>query len=664
MTRKKGTGQNQERASDRSACVVDTCKLLVGAEMEFGETAKERSDEKSKMKSILSAAKGERDSLKSRVSDASSKSSTSTEEIDECKGLRIQKFSAEKPIETDTVNNDKRAPAYLLDAKMESASILKKKMEDTRVQVAQDFFNACGGDGNKERLILDLACKVLGKNLATKAFDQVRESRDKNKHLTSDGNRSSKRKRDSAFDANFPRKKERSYDHYVQSDHGIASLKSISSMSTIIESPYEENESAEVGERMFDAFKFLLEPKASLGRRGVEPSDEAKKVFGASLAKSLALANSKIALSGMVYASEWRDGKIREMQCGFIPKPMLLLCLQEQRFARVGNARVLERIVIELGLCAMVKDAMKEWGLTSKYPPLASFSGPSIFLKMKANCQRCIIFIARAYRCMKALKWNSVDDSVMRKVEACLSIMVTNTQSKFVPASVVQPPSSRMEQFLLQRPPNQSESDDDSSIESWGSTPGGPPFSGLSSNRMNRRIQQVRSSIDKDSAVIQRQPFVPPRSMGKLHVTQTHRPFTEKRPRLAGATTKFGKIDSSWYPIDPSERVLNPTEIEISWLVEESMYSLRSSEIQWSFVWKYASPWLKLELRKIGDGDGNQLEKLIRSNDGLVKKRFAVVRREITKKLHGGFLRTRMRNVIPKLREASRPILGSPQNGA
>ena len=155
-----------------------------------------------------------------------------------------------------------------------------------------------------------------------------------------------------------------------------------------------------------------------------------------------------------------------------------------------------------------------------------------------------------------------------------------------------------------------------------------------------------------------------PQSQSGRKQKQTHRPFTEKRPRLAGATTKVGKIDSSWYPIDPSERVLNPTEIEISWLVEESMYSLRSSEIVWSFVWKYASPSLKLELRKIGDGDGNQLEKLIRSNDGLVKKRFAVVRREITKKLHGGFLRTRMRNVIPKLREASLPILGSPKNGA
>jgi hypothetical protein len=120
-----------------------------------------------------------------------------------------------------------------------------------------------------------------------------------------------------------------------------------------------------------------------------------------------------------------------------------------------------------------------------------------------------------------------------------------------------------------------------------------------------------------------------------------------------------GDIDSSWYPHDPREVILNPIESEMAWLAEESVYCLRNREIQWNFVWKYASPTLKVELRKISNEDGNQLDQLVRVRDGLVSRRFAVVRQDIRRKLHRGFLRTRMRNVIPKLRLASRPMLGA-----
>jgi hypothetical protein len=139
---------------------------------------------------------------------------------------------------------------------------------------------------------------------------------------------------------------------------------------------------------------------------------------------------------------------------------------------------------------------------------------------------------------------------------------------------------------------------------------------------------------------------------------QTNTTLTTPLGRVVQLPTldKKNKPSGPWYPFDENEMILNATEAELAWLTEESTFSLRSerNDIQWDFVWQYASPSLKIELRRIPDDGGSRLERLIRLDDALVKKRFDVVRKEIRSKLYRGVLRTMMRGVIPILRHKTR----------
>eukprot|EP00957_Ditylum_brightwellii_P147187 11207949-Ditylum_brightwellii.AAC.1 len=67
--------------------------------------------------------------------------------------------------------------------------------------------------------------------------------------------------------------------------------------------------------------------------------------------------------------------------------------------------------------------------------------------------------------------------------------------------------------------------------------------------------------------------------------------------------------NATWYPHDPLEKVLNPIEIELAWLGEESvLYSLNntnnknsspSSEFSWDFIARHASPQLKTRMKHL-----------------------------------------------------------------
>jgi hypothetical protein len=48
-----------------------------------------------------------------------------------------------------------------------------------------------------------------------------------------------------------------------------------------------------------------------------------------------------------------------------------------------------------------------------------------------------------------------------------------------------------------------------------------------------------------------------------------------------------------------SDDILNEVEMELIWLGEESMYCLVCPEFQFDFIYEYASPTLKVELRKL-----------------------------------------------------------------
>jgi hypothetical protein len=102
-----------------------------------------------------------------------------------------------------------------------------------------------------------------------------------------------------------------------------------------------------------------------------------------------------------------------------------------------------------------------------------------------------------------------------------------------------------------------------------------------------------------------------------------------------------------------SDNVLNEVELELVWLGEESMHCLSCSEFQFDFIYEYASPALKVELRKLSPDDQSETEKLkqtVRMEDWLVSQRFDFVRKAIRMMLGRGFRRQRMRLVIAELR--------------
>lgn len=118
-----------------------------------------------------------------------------------------------------------------------------------------------------------------------------------------------------------------------------------------------------------------------------------------------------------------------------------------------------------------------------------------------------------------------------------------------------------------------------------------------------------------------------------------------------------------WYPVDPQELILNSVEIEVAWLAEESLFCYRTREIQWDFFWKYASPTLRIELRKLPPMDAvgvcddrKAMGKLVRLHESLVERRFKIVRQDIRRKLLRNVVRQRMKQDLLRLRRATHPL--------
>jgi len=122
-----------------------------------------------------------------------------------------------------------------------------------------------------------------------------------------------------------------------------------------------------------------------------------------------------------------------------------------------------------------------------------------------------------------------------------------------------------------------------------------------------------------------------------------------------------GTHHNFWCPVDPNELILNAVQIEMAWLVEESMYCGRKSNTDWVFVMEHASPALQIELRRIPDViGGNNDEEIFAKlmDDGsLAEKRFLFLRREIRRKLLKNVVRVCMQAIVPKLRKATHPLL-------
>mmetsp|Transcript_21310 Transcript_21310/g.46536 ORF Transcript_21310/g.46536 Transcript_21310/m.46536 type:complete len:313 (-) Transcript_21310:1934-2872(-) len=193
-------------------------------------------------------------------------------------------------------------------------------------------------------------------------------------------------------------------------------------MREIQKSPYEGFECAEVGEDCFEELRTLMH--YTTGKRGrINP--HTIELLGDSLALALCKAHYEIGKSGILYSANWREGKIRDSDFGWIPKRQLLLCLHEHRFAR-GSESTLQAVAKNLGCTQLVLEAMDTWNITKNYPNLLSTRGEDafVFATQKASCYKCQIFVARAFATLHILnKTHQITQTLTRKIKECLAIM-------------------------------------------------------------------------------------------------------------------------------------------------------------------------------------------------------------------------------------------------
>lgn len=218
-------------------------------------------------------------------------------------------------------------------------------------------------------------------------------------------------------------------------------------MDVIEKSPYEPKLSAEADEPLFETLKMLLLSNEELhgeaqdmdGVPTLTIQADAIGIFGKSLAEAFVKAFHIIGKSGMLFSPSWVDQKeckIRNVKCGWIPKTMMLLLLQHQRFARASDAN-LQSVVGNLGVTGIFFDALEDWELDE---PFLLHNAPSLNFdqRKRVQCLKCVIFIARAYRCTKLLRQNPTRDdhicleeehpTLYAKVQQCLKILNENVK--------------------------------------------------------------------------------------------------------------------------------------------------------------------------------------------------------------------------------------------
>jgi len=543
-----------------------------------------------------------------------------------------------------------------------------------------------------------------------------------------------------------------------------------SSLERIVQSPYEVNGSAEIGEYLFEYTQSLMDPERGLGsvvRKLDEgpsgPSDEAIEVFGERQAESIIETSRLISASGILYGCEWTEGVIRGVRCGRLEKDLLLMCLSDHRITRT-DAFGMKHVIKDLGLWKMVFDALYRWKMEEKYPGLARCKSINSFKKKQTQSFKCIFFLARAVTCMKYLEWDfpAIADnaSLKMKMNDCFGILenlVTVSQKKEAPKKVpimkaapvatpianlgildstqengrlmdasIAPVFAPLDHFGLNDLSHRLRSTDSRIVRfSFPSEPKEhnatriPNISrplgkdGLHKKRsidklsscglpkkQKPRFSHVLFDTKKSSSSTRFPENHDKGNPSAIHTNQkcidlnkkptaiSHALFdmknncsqnTDERkfvdmPKMFALDTKHdllpyvsdgssmhsGSMDPNyWYPVDPEELILNPLQIEMAWLCEETIYCNRNTNIDWIFVMKYASPTVQIELRQIPDVIGTNCDEETLAEllfGGIEAKRFTVFRREVRRKLLQNNVRTRMQGILPRLRKATHPL--------
>ena len=473
---------------------------------------------------------------------------------------------------------------------------------------------------------------------------------------------------------------------------GVAErLSKVLPMERVTISPYEEIKkgknnsifySAESEERIFDKMRHLLvsDPLNSglMSRRAREASNEAKLLLGVDEARMAVDAHYRIYNSRILWGAGWDDGIIDSKFVGKLPKPLLIMCLQDHRFC-ISTAPALSACIKLLDIYDVIPKAVVAWKFKKQFPNVAKCKKVNMFPKSKPVV-KCILFIARAWYCFQLLKETSLDESLRRKISNCLAIVEKEVIAKMksqkdatatatTPTSTPQPHEKNPKASVSAQKANKKRPADDISTlddtfpsSSKRSATGGlvhqlmMPLSTRKTSSGN--IVSTTASSSSSSLENQRRKVS---LLNNGNLTPQSSMAAENRFQLPDNLNYDNgeKDDGYWYPIDPDETILNPIEIEFAWLLEECLYCFRKWNTDFSFVLKYASPNLKIKLRELPptegmDGGSRQAEfirNLVRLNEPSVEIRFFNFRREVRSKLLKGEGRARMETVLQNERK-------------
>jgi hypothetical protein len=207
-------------------------------------------------------------------------------------------------------------------------------------------------------------------------------------------------------------------------------------------SPYQPDFNAELGEPVFDIFQRLVTPKKD-GRA----SRPAQYLWGPKLADLLVQKYRDAQSSGgqAVYRPQNRS-----KETIIIPKNLLFLCLPSSTMAQAN----LQQISGFFDLSATLLEALDDWGLKTEFPTLRKHAGSD--LPTSKTCLHCLVFVARAYKCMYTLQWTNIRGSSSTKVIRCLQILEDEVEKMqlMIQQPKATPTRTATQQFLPQASPD------------------------------------------------------------------------------------------------------------------------------------------------------------------------------------------------------------------
>ena len=195
---------------------------------------------------------------------------------------------------------------------------------------------------------------------------------------------------------------------------------------TNFKSPYRPNCNIEANEPAFEMLQCLLDPTDT------SPSTEQTRANahggGSQLVDRMTQAKEYIHLSKEVFSPKWGlDYELLDDE--------LVLCLDVHKLTE-ANAESLHRMIEHMELWDMLLILLDDLDLNTKdtfndlFRKVKDDDGWRQSLSISKTNLHCLVFLCRTYRCLKLLKWMSIQGSLARKVQRCLKILQKNSTKK------------------------------------------------------------------------------------------------------------------------------------------------------------------------------------------------------------------------------------------